>query len=348
MKKLMLASALFCSTVLAISGCQSMSKNTVSVAYSTTQADTLDIPKNQVMQWSSGYNWQLSEVTRDDGQLIPIQSTNPIRLAIDPGRLHFYQGCTHDKIDLFSGAPPSSYSSYIVQLPATCTNSSTDDYNIRTLFEDYGTYMFGIKLLPTTSLTAQDDTTASPKRLALTMENGNQLIFTGMAKPLLSPPIGLPISTKLLANYKWHLESAVANHYDEQGKLMNREPISDFYHPDYPISASFESWPNNQYVSFSSGCNGSRAPYFLLNDNTFKVGTIISTVMGCGETGNRIESALFDLMRDSSSQLTLSLQPSQPISTTADNQTDIPRYNLLQTMATGETLVWKNEPKKIP
>ncbi|MBO6198653.1 MAG: hypothetical protein J6N79_03570 [Psychrobacter sp.] len=55
---------------------------------------------------------------------------------------------------------------------------------------------------------------------------------------------------------------------------------------------------------------------------------------------------MFDLMRDSSSQLTLSLQPSQPTSPTADNQTDMPRYNLLQTMATGETLVWQNEVKK--
>lgn len=344
MKKLMLASALFCSTVLAISGCQSTSKNTVSVAYSTTQPYTLDIPKNQVMQWSSGYNWQLSEVTRDDGQLIPIQSTNPIRLAIDPGRLHFYQGCTHDKIDLFSGAPPFSYSSYIVQLPATCTNSSTDDYNIRTLFEDYGTYMFGIKLLPTTSLTAQDDTIASPKRLALTMENGNQLIFTGMAKPLLSSPIGLPISTKLLANYKWHLESAVANHYDEQGKLMNREPISDFYHPDYPISFEIFSQSENSIISFGSNCNGSGAPYFLLDDNTLKVGMIISTMMGCGETGNRIETTLFNFMQESSSTLTLSMQ----LQSATGNTGDYPRYNLLQTMATGETLIWKNEPKKIP
>nr|WP_299040424.1 META domain-containing protein [uncultured Psychrobacter sp.] len=159
------------------------------------------------------------------------------------------------------------------------------------------------------------------------------------------PIADLPITYELLEQYHWQLVSAVSNTYDAKGELTRR-PLGNFYHPDHPISASFESWPNNQYVSFSSGCNGSRAPYFLLNDNTFKVGTIISTVMGCGETGNRIESALFDLMRDSNSQLTLSLQPSQPISPTADNQTDIPRYNLLQTMATGETLVWQNEVKK--
>ena len=112
--------------------------------------------------------------------------------------------------------------------------------------------------------------------------------------------------------------------------------MGNFYHPDHPISASFESWPDSQYASFSLGCNGSRAPYFLLNDNSFKVGIIISTVMGCGETGNRIETALFKLMQDSSSKLTLSLQLKK-------SESDFPRYNLLQTTETGETLVWQNE-----
>ena len=69
--------------------------------------------------------------------------------------------------------------------------------------------------------------------------------------------------------------------------------------------------------------------------------------MGCGETGNRIETALFDLMRNSNSKLTLSLQSKklelEKLET--KNQTDFPRYNLLQTMATGETLVWQNEEK---
>ncbi|MCH1781626.1 META domain-containing protein [Psychrobacter glaciei] len=177
-------------------------------------------------------------------------------------------------------------------------------------------------------------------------EDINHLISAGSAKPLASPT-GLPINSELLERFDWQLVSAISNTYDEKGKLT-RKPLGNFYHPDHPISASFESWPDNQYAFFSSGCNDSRTPYFLLNDNTFKVGTIISTVMGCGETGNRIESALFDFMRDSSSQLTLNLQLSQPMSSTTDNQNDMPRYNLLQTMATGETLVWQNEAKKIP
>lgn len=119
MKKVILASVMFCSTLLALSGCQSMSNTSLSMSDSIAQTDTVEIPENKVMQWSSGYNWQLSEVTRYDGQPITIHGTDPIRLAIDPGSLHFYQGCNHDKIDLFTGAPPYSYASYIVQLPAT-------------------------------------------------------------------------------------------------------------------------------------------------------------------------------------------------------------------------------------
>ena len=221
--------------------------------------------------------------------------------------------------------------------------------SIQSLFAKYTPVRLNFELLPTSSLTSESapvDKKAAPKHLVLNIENGNRLIFTGAAKALAAAN-GLPINNELLEQYNWQLVSAVSNTYDDNGQLV-RKPMGNFYHPDHPISASFESWPNNQYASFNSGCNGSRAPYFLLNDNTFKVGSIISTVMGCGETGNRIESALFDLMRDSSSHLMLSLQPSQPISSTANNQTDTPRYNLLQTMATGETLVWQNEAKNIP
>ncbi len=347
MKKVILASAMFCSTALALSGCQSMSNTSLSMLDSIVQTDTVEIPENKVMQWSSGYNWQLTEVARYDGQPVTIKGTDPIRLAIDSGRLHFYQGCNHDKIDLFTGAPPYSYASYIVQLPATCTNSSTDDHNIRTLFQDYGTYLFGIKLLPTAPSTSQGNTSAAPKRLALIMENGNQLVFTGMAKTL-PAPTGLPINAELLKRYDWHLVSAVDNHYDDKGLLVSRKPIGNFYHPDWSISVTFRDDSDQTYVSFNSGCNGSGAPYFLLDDNTLKVGMIISTMMGCGETGNRIETTIFNLMRDSSSQLSLSLQSSEEISTSSKNQTDMPSYNLLQTMESGETLVWQNQelPKR--
>ena len=155
---------------------------------------------------------------------------------------------------------------------------------------------------------------------------------------------GLPITSELLEQYYWQLVSAVSNSFDKNGQLI-RKPMGNFYHPDYPISVSFGSYPDSQYVYFNSNCNGSGAPYTLLKNNTFKVDSIVSTDMGCSETGNRIESALFDLMNGSSSKLTLSLQPKKQTSTIS---ADFPQYNLLQTMDSGETLVWQNAKKDKP
>lgn len=319
--------------------------------------DEIVIKESQVMQWSAHYDWQLVQVINPNGNIVDIANFMPIALQVEPSSVSFYQGCEQYRMDFHSmSAPPYPYYSHLAKVPETCNDDKgpdnntaiTEDENIQNLFAKYAPVRLNFELLPvseSTSKSAPVDKRLAPKRLALNIENGKRLIFSGTAKAL-ATATGLPITNELLEKYHWTLVSAVSNTYDGKGELT-RKPLGNFYHPDHPISASFESWPDSQYASFSSGCNGSRAPYFLLNDNTFKVGTIISTVMGCGETGNRIESALFDLMRDSSSQLTLSLQPSQPISSTADNQTDMPDYNLLQKMETGVTLVWRNGEKDI-
>ena len=366
LNRLTLSLLLAASFSVALTGCQSapmkspQQTNTVdNTTFNTINpTDNAVISEAQVMQWSGHYDWQLAQVINQNGNIIDIENFAPITLAIEPSSVRFYQGCEQYMLDFYAmSAPPYPYYSHLAKVPATCNDDNaldnktviTEDNSIQSLFVKYAPVRLNFELLPTSHLTSKSAPVAiqaAPRRLALNIENGNRLIFTGLAKPLVAPT-GLPITNELLEHYDWQLVSAVSNTFDEKGQLI-RKSLGNFYHPDHPISASFESWPDNQYASFSSGCNGSRAPYFLLKDNTFKVGTIISTVMSCGETGNRIESALFDLMRDSSSQLTLSLQPSQPISPTADNQTDMPRYNLLQTMATGETLVWQNEAKKIP
>ena len=353
------------SVAVGLMGCQSAPLNSTQqttivnapvIKDKSNFTDEIVIKESQVMQWVAHYDWQLTQVINQNGNIIDIENFVPITLAIEPSSVRFYQGCEQYMLDFYAmSAPPYPYYSHLAKVPATCNGDNaldnktviTEDNSIQSLFVKYAPVRLNFELLPTSHLTSKSASVAiqaAPKRLALNIENGNRLIFTGLAKPLVAPT-GLPITNELLEHYDWQLVSAVSNTFDEKGQLI-RKSLGNFYHPDHPISASFESWPDNQYTSFSSGCNGSRAPYFLLKDNTFKVGTIISTVMGCGETGNRIESALFDLMRDSSSQLTLSLQPSQPISPTADNQTDMPRYNLLQTMETGETLLWQNEVKK--
>lgn len=317
--------------------------------------DDLTIQESQVMQWSAHYDWRLAEVSNQSGDTVNITNFTPITLQIEPSSIRFYQGCDQYRMDFYSmTAPPYPYYSQLIKVPATCNGDNNFNHNtaikeeesVQSLFAKSFPVRLNFELLPTPQLTFETvsiDSQSAPKRLALNIENGDRLIFTGSAKAL-ALPTGLPITNKLLEQYDWQLVSAVSNTHDENGQLI-RKPLGNFYHPDHPISSRFESWPNNQYASFSSGCNSSRAPYFLLNDNIFKVGIIISTVMGCGETGNRIETALFKLMQDSSSKLILSLQPSEQISLSSKNQTDLPRYNLLQTFDSGETLVWQNKEK---
>lgn len=355
------------SVAVGLMGCQSAPLNSTQqttivnapvIKDKSNFTDEIVIKESQVMQWVAHHDWQLAQVINQNGKTVDINNFAPIILQVDPSSISLHQGCEQYRMDFHAlSAPPYPYYSHLAKVPTTCHNDTnsdnktmiTEDNSIQSLFVKYAPVRLNFELLRTSHLTSESAPVAiqaAPKRLALNIENSNRLIFIGSPKAL-AAPTGLPITNELLERYDWQLVSAVSNTYDAKGELT-RKSLGNFHHPDHPISASFESWPNNQYASFSSGCNGSRAPYFLLNDNTFKVGTIISTVMGCGETGNRIESALFDLMRDSSSQLTLSLQLSQSISSTADNQTDMPRYNLLQTMETGETLVWQNEVKKIP
>ncbi|MFZ2842884.1 META domain-containing protein [Psychrobacter sp.] len=360
----MISSHLPLSLLLAVSfsailaGCQSTAvlNKQQTTAVSTTSADDKSKPidemliqESQVMQWSAHYDWQLAQVTNQNGNVVDIADFVPVTLQVEPSSVSFYQGCDQYRMDFHSmSAPPYPYYSHLGKVPATCNdepdNEIENDKSIQSLFAKYAPIKLNFELLPTsnsTSETVSTNTQSAPKRLALDIENGNRLTFIGLAKPLVAPT-GLPVTNELLEQYDWQLVSAVSNTSDEKGQLI-RKSLGNFYHPDHPISASFESWPDSQYASFSSGCNSSRAPYFLLNDNTFNVGTIISTVMGCGETGNRIETALFKLMQDSSSKLTLSLQTKK-----LESETDFPRYNLLQTMVSGETLVWQNEIKDTP
>lgn len=360
LNRLTLSLLLAISLSAALVGCQSTSvlnpQHTTAISTPSIDDKLINEPliqQSQVMQWSAHYNWQLVQVINQNGNIIDIENFAPITLAIEPSAVRFYQGCEQYMLDFYAlSAPPYPYYSHLAKVPATCNDDNaldnktviTEDNSIQSLFTKYAPVSLNFELLPTSHLISESApvaTQAASKRLAFNIENGNRLIFIGSPKALVAPT-GLPITNELLEHYDWQLVSAVSNTHDNKGQLI-RKPLGNFYHPDHPISASFESWSDNQYASFSSGCNGSRAPYFLLDDNTFKVGTIISTVMGCGETGNRIETALFKLMQDSNSNLTLSLQSKNPKS-----GADFPRYNLLQTMATGETLVWQNEVKKTP
>lgn len=303
------------------------------------------------LQWASNYHWQLTHIKDKKSNAINISTDTPIALEIAPSSLNLSQGCQNFSIKfIWMSAPPFEYGSRLNEKPSNCKNApenETNNTNIKALFPDNSSTMqLDIELLPVAKSNLVNTQMAS-KNLVVKIENGNTLTFDGTVRTF-KEPTGLPINKALLERYDWQLVSAVRNTINDKGQVISRQPIGDFYHPDFPVSLKFRGYDNSQYAFFSSSCNGVGGPFIFMKDHTLLVGSGPQTLMGCGETGNRIESELSKLISNSKSTLSLSLQLPQPISPTADNQTDMPRYNLLQTMETGETLVWQNEAKTTP
>ncbi|HCI77149.1 MULTISPECIES: hypothetical protein [unclassified Psychrobacter] len=312
-----------------------------------------DETANEVMtlQWASNYYWQLTQVKDKKSNAININTDAPITLEIAPSSLSLFQGCQHFAIKfVWMSAPPFEYGSELRERSSTCesaTENKVSNTNIKKLFpNDNNIIKLDVELLPVAKIKLVNTQMAS-KNLVIKIENGNTLTFDGTPRTF-KEPTGLPIDKALLEHYDWRLVSAVRNTFNDKGQVISRESIGHFYHPEFPVSLKFRGYDDSQYAFFSSSCNGIGGPYILMKDYTLLVGSGPQTLMGCGVTGNRIEGELAKLISNSQSTLSLSLQPSQSISPTADDQTDMSRYNLLQTMETGETLVWQNEVKTIP
>lgn len=303
------------------------------------------------LQWASNYHWQLTQVKDKKSNAINIKTDAPITLEVAPSSLNLSQGCQHFAIKfVWMSAPPFEYGSEFRERPSTCestTENKVSNTNIKKLFpNDNNIIKLDVELLPVAKSKLVNTQMAS-KNLVVKIENGNTLTFDGTPRTF-KEPTGLPIDKALLERYDWRLVSAVRNTINDKGQVTSRQSIGDFYRPEFPVSVKFRGYDDSQYAFFSSSCNGVGGPYILMKDHTLLVGSGPQTLMGCGDTGNRIEGKLAKIISNSKSTLSLSLQPSQPISPTADNQTNMPRYNLLQTMETGETLVWQNEVKKMP
>ena len=304
--------------------------------------------KATTLQWASHYQWQLAHVKDQQGNLVNINTANPIALSVAPSSLSLSQGCQHFSIDFgWMDAPPFEYGSDLRKKPSDCKNTPSNTMgkgDIEALFPKNGILKLGITL-STVAEKEPDNTQMASKNLMIKIENGNTLMFTG--KPIaFRKPAGLPIDNAVLERYDWQLKSAVRNTFDGKGQIISRKSIGDFYHSEFPVSLQFRGYDDSQYASFNSNCNGVGGPYILMTDHTLLVGSGMQTVMGCGVTGNRVENELSKLVSNSKSTLSLSLQPSSLSEAQSNSKADFPRYNLLQTMESGETLVWQNEKKE--
>ena len=73
------------------------------------------------------------------------------------------------------------------------------------------------------------------------------------------------------------------------------------------------------------------------------IGSAPQTMIGCDIKREAAEDKIRELEQLSKSQLSL-----KRLSTISTDNSSLPHYLLTQKLETGETLIWKNEPKKIP
>ena len=327
-------------------GCQSTSLNSTEFTNPAVDNDNWSdsTPKPRLFQTITKYQWQLTHVTDESGQIQPFNHKPPLIMQVRPDILLFEEGC-HRYQGSFKAMRPLPYPYSlpdIRDLPDNCIaiSHSGSDLNkgdiqraLEIVFAPYSDSYFRFDpVLPASPLFSN----RVAKQLALKTDKGRTFIFSGTAK-LEKQISGLPITNELLKRYQWLLIKATDN---------TNKTINNFNYPDIPITASFRLDSHNQGVGFFAGCNGVGGSYALSTNQTLLIGASPSTLMGCGDLINGIEDYLDRIMHNSSSQLTLTLP--DITSTSNISSVSIPNYLLTQKLDTGETLVWKNEVKKIP
>lgn len=308
-------------------------------------------PKPRLFQTITKYQWQLTHVTDENDQIQSFNHKPPLIMQVRPEVLLFTEGCHRYQGSFGVWRPlPYPYSlPDISDLPDNCgdvselsggansLNKGDIQRALEVVFAPYSDSYFRFDpLLSNSPLFSKNKS----KQLALTTDKGKTFIFSGTANPV-QKTSGIPITNELLEHYQWRLISATHS---------TNNPISELNHSGIPITAKFEidfysgddfqQSAYNQSVRFFTGCNGVGGSYALSSNQTLLIGISPATLMGCGDLLNGIENYLDRIMHNSSSRLNLSLQ-----NQSVENEQSFPRYNLLQTMDTGETLIWKSEPK---
>ncbi|MGP4863628.1 META domain-containing protein [Psychrobacter sp. T6-5] len=336
---------------LALLGCQTNSLNH-SAQTSTVIDDknwSADTPIPRLLQTLTKYEWQLTRVSNNDEKISPFNHKPPLVMNVRPDTLLFQEGCHRYKGNFEAWRPlPYPYSlpdmSDMSDMPNNCevatTSSGKSNSNkgevqqaLDIVFAPYSNSYFRFDpILPNDLLFSNKVS----KQMRLTTDKGKVFIFSGRAKPI-KQTSGLAITNELLERYDWHLIRAT----DNANTL-----IHELNNPNVPITASFRLDTHNQGVSFLTGCNGVGGSYALSTNHTLLIGASPSTLMGCGELVDGIEDYLDRIMHDSTSHLTLTHTDNNPIANSVNEIKS--SYLLTQTLDSGETLIWKNEPKKIP
>ena len=314
------------STALLV-GCQTAD---IQPTTKTTVSTNMATPSQQkLLQMLTNYEWQLVQVKGINNKTKLFNHQPPLLMQVIPDLISFNESCHSYQIffdETYQRPYAYRFSESVKEVTENCKNSSKSNLQtaLDTLFKPYATE-FRFDWL------SQSNTSA---KIALSLNNGVELIFNGHIKPI-GNTTGLLITNEILERYRWRLVKAVDD---------NDQPIERFSQVDVPIISRFETDEYSRFAGFSVGCNGASGPYALTTNNTLFIGGSPSTMMGCNERIDEIESDFRRLITHSQSQLVLTEKKS---SINSNDTNEKSRYNLLQTMETGETLVWQNEEKQL-
>ena len=350
---------------LALLGCQTNSLNhtaqtSVVIDDENWSASTLE---SRLFQTATKYEWQLTHVSDNKGRIKPFNQKLPLTMEVHPSLLIFIEGCQRHQVSFDMWLPlPYLYGQINVGEPSSnciIVNNSTIENlsNKNTVKNQIGNVVDHV-FVPYSDIAFRFDpvqpnstkhSNQMLKQLALKTNKGKTLIFSGTPKPEY-PVAGITLTNELLEQYQWRLIGATDD---------NNKTIHKFNRPDVPIIANYRLDAHNysnpqqsgfsQVIGLSVGCNGASGSYALSTNQTLLIGGNPSTMVGCGDDIDDIESSISRLMLYSSSHLTLTRSDNDQLSGSINElKEQKPSYLLTQKLKTGETLVWQNEEKKTP
>lgn len=185
-------------------GCQTaplsktINQNSVSPTFKNVSLNA--VPKQQLLERLTYYDWQLIQVKSATGKTKHFRHDPPLLMDVTPNCLVFSEGCYRYQVfidDVIAKPYLYSFNNFRTLPAQTCQDSDTDDDSseirsaLERLFVPYGDVGFNFEVLSASQ--------PQPK-IALSINNGTALIFSGKAK-LQQSISGIPITHELLQRY---------------------------------------------------------------------------------------------------------------------------------------------------
>lgn len=324
----MLLAAIFGMTSLI--GCQTHTNQATKVATHSQTAGLKNVPKQQLLERLTYYNWTLIQIKNVAGKSTPFYHQPPLIMNVAPDRLLFNEGCHHYQVFINETIqPPFQYrfSNFKTGSADNCQNDNKSEIQLalERLFNPYSDTTFKFEPL------LQNQ---SKPMMALNIKDSAMFIFSGNKKPQL-PVSGITLTHELLERYQWQLVRATDN---------NQNKIDTFYQPDIPIKVSFSTDQYRQHFGMSIGRHGISGTYALAPNQTLLTASDLSPAISFGK---RLDTIRLKFARIALKPSQLILNQQLDIAVTSDVNRVNPRYLLTQKVETGETLVWQNAKREL-